>query len=562
MSEQAPPTIAIKEETVDLRDYLRPVWRRKWLILAIVVIAAGGTYFLASRQGSGAQTKQYATSTDVYIEVADPVSLIGASATPTPPDGQQMSDLSTLFTDQATTNAVYQRLGMPVGSAGSVSVGLLNTGAAATLGTSIIVVSTTSSSAELAARLANTYVAEFLASRRQSEAAAASADANATRTQLDSLSNIAANALERQTLRLQLAQQRAVELNPSPGAYQVSPAPVPSAALPAGTFHKPVQDAVLGGVVGLLLGIGLAFGLSLFDRRLRRVSDVESSYGRPVVAVLPHASKPARLLEGRPAVPPEFVETLRSLRINLQLLRNGNPPRTVVVTSAVPGEGKSTVAGNLALVCVESGERVLLIDADLRRPSISEWFGIDTEVGLTQVLRGEESLANAVVAVQRPQGARPTENGSPRPAPTFDPRSRGALDVLVHGDLLGNPAPLLATRAMAATLDAASRHYDVVLIDTAPILAVADTVPMLGTVDAVLLVARLGVTTRDAAERLTEVVERVASAKVLGVVANDVRDTFLDAGYGGLYSGRRSGYGYQNGLVGGSRKRKTTAEAG
>ena len=561
---QEGPSASSQEQTLDLRDYLRPLWRRKWLILVIVVLATAGTYVLASRQRpAAAQAKQYASSNQVYIEVADPVQLIGSTtgAPPTPPDGQQMSDIATLFTAQAITTAVYQRLGMPVGSAGSVSASLLNSGSAATFGTSIIVVQATSRSAKLAALLANTYVAEFLESRKRAEAAAASADADATQTQLNSIARLPSNASERQTLLLQITQLRGVVRNANAGAYQINSATVPTASLPVGASRAPIVDAVIGGVVGLLLGIGLAFGLSLFDRRLLRVSAVGSSYGRAVLAVLPHVSKPARRLHGHAVVPPEFVESLRSLRINLQLLRNGPPPRTLVVTSAVPGEGKSTVAGNLALVCVESGERVLLIDADLRRPSIFEWLGIDAEVGLTHVLRGEASLPDAVVTLQLADGARPSENGSsPRGAPVSDPRSRGVLDVLVHGDVLEDPAPLLASRAMAATLDAVGRRYDVVIVDTAPILAVADTVPMLSAVDAVLLVARLEVTTRDAAERLTEVLERVPHANVLGVVANDVRDTFLDRGYGGLYSGRRGGYGYRNGD--GSRERKIATKAG
>ena len=154
MSEPGRPANTSQEQTLDLRDYLRPLWRRKWLILVIVVIATAGTYVLASRQRSAAvQTKQYVSSSEVYIEVADPVQLIGSTGAPTPPDGQQMSDIATLFTAQAITAAVYQRLGMPVGSAGSVSAGLLTSGSAATYGTSIIVVQATSNSAKLAALL-------------------------------------------------------------------------------------------------------------------------------------------------------------------------------------------------------------------------------------------------------------------------------------------------------------------------------------------------------------------------------------------------------------------------
>jgi Mrp family chromosome partitioning ATPase len=196
---------------------------------------------------------------------------------------------------------------------------------------------------------------------------------------------------------------------------------------------------------------------------------------------------------------------------------------------------------------MESGERVLLIDGDLRRPSVSRWFGIEAKVGLTQVLRGDATLAEALVALRRPRGLRPTENGSARGASPNDLSLRGVLDVLAHGELLDNPAPLLAGPSTAAVLATLSKHYDIVIIDTAPMLAVADTVPLLGLVDGALVVARVGVTNRDAAERLNDVVGRVPHANFLGVVANDVRDTFLEGTYGGMYASGRYGYGDRNG---------------
>ena len=115
---------------------------------------------------------------------------------------------------------------------------------------------------------------------------------------------------------------------------------------------------------------------------------------------------------------------------------------------------------------------------------------------------------------------------------------------------------------MAATLDAAGRRYDLVIIDTAPLLAVADTMPLLDEADAVLIVARLGVTTRDVAERLADVVGRVPAANWVGVVANDARDGLLDGGYGGLYVGGRGAYGYRNGHGGAVGDRKTAGKAG
>jgi capsular polysaccharide biosynthesis protein len=413
MSQPGPAASASTEQTLDLRDYIAPVWQRKWLILLLVVLAAGGAYALATRQRSAdLKHRVYEASTQVYIEVASPTELIGSGpgAAATPPDGQQMSDLATLFTEQSITQAVSRALGMPAASAGSVSASLLDTGSAATYGSSIIVVTATSSSGPLAARLANTYVAQFLASRKQAEASAASAQASAINAQLVTLPKSSATAAERQTLRLQIVALRAIVSNPQAGAYQISPAPAPGAPLPVGSSRTPIVDAVIAGVVALLLGIGLAFASSLFDRRLRRVSNIETSYRLPVLGVLPHVSRISRVVDGHAIVPPEFVETFRSLRVTLRLLGDGAAMRSLVVTSALPGEGKSTVAAHLALACVEGGERVLLVDADLRRPSVATWFRVQPPAGLLQVLRGEASLADAIVPLH---GAAPTaHNGN------------------------------------------------------------------------------------------------------------------------------------------------------
>ena len=564
MSQPGPPASASTEQTLDLRDYIAPVWQRRWLILILVVLAAGGAYFLAARQRSAdLKHRVYQASTQVYIDVANPTQLIGSSAVsaPPPPNGQQMSDIATLFTDQSITQAVSKALGMRASTAGRVDASILNTGSAATYGSSIIVVTATSSSGPLAARLANAYVTQFLAARKRTEASAAAAQANALTVELGSVPKTSAS--ERESLRLQIAGLRAVALSPQPGASQPNPAVSPGAPLPSGSPRTPIVDAVIAGIVALLLGIGLAFAASVFDRRLRRVATVEASYGVPVLGVLPHVARTGRRVEGRAIVPPEFVETFRSLRVTLRLLGDGAGMRSLVVTSALPGEGKSTVATHLALACVESGERVLLIDADLRRPSVASWFRVQPPAGLLQVLRGEVSLADAIVPLH---GAAPgdhghTGNGNGNGGHLAPPGARGALSLLVDGGHTDAPPALLATRAMASVLEIASKRYDIVIVDTAPVLVVADTVPMLGAADAVLLVARLGATTRDAGERLAEVIRRVPDSHVVGVVANDAQDSLLGGGYAGLYStGRGSyGYGYTNG--GGRSRRRSAARS-
>ena len=564
------------DDSFDLYEYLSPIWRRKWLIALLVIVAAGGAYGIARSHRTHA-APQYVASTRVYFDVADPVDLVGNQGTPAPPSGPDMEDIATLFTGQAITQQAYKLLGLQVGRAGSVQVAPLASGAAVVLGTSIIVVTATSPTPVLAARLANAYVQAFLGARRADEAAAAKGQANTVQAELNSLPSTPANAAERQQFQVTLALLRTQERDPSAGAEQINVATPPSSPTAPPAPRSPAFDAAVAAFVALLLGIGIALATSMLDRRLVRVSAVEASYGRPVLSVLPHVPLAAPFDDGRAVLPEGHVETLRALRVSLRLSAGKGAPQSVLVTSAVPGEGKSTLARNLALVHADAGDSVLLIDADLRRPSVPALLGIQSDVGLTHVLIGDSTLEEAVVHVAGRDAPAPSA-GSARANGAAGSRSRraatvkaaadvlghganrtarGRLDVLCHGDVLENPVPLLASDAMGDLLAAAGERYDIVIIDSAPLLAVTDTVPLIQIADAVLLVARVGVTTRDAAERATEAADRVPDANVLGVVANDVRDRYLDSGYGDMYSGR---YGYSS--PGGRADRSTAARAG
>jgi Mrp family chromosome partitioning ATPase len=500
-----------QSEALDLGAYLRPVWRRKWVVLLVVVVAAGGTYFLESRQ-----PKRYVSSTSVLIQDADPAAAVDATEPVSPPTPQQMVDLASVFTDQAITATVYKDLRMPLGSAGTVTVAP-EVGAGATE-SSILVVTATSAAPDLAARLANTYVDAFRASQSAAQAAQAASDLSATRQALSTLANTSANATQRQQLITQESVLRTQVLNPSAGATQIDTAVPPKAP----SSPRPTRDAILGGLVGLLLGIGIALAVELFDRRLVHISSVQATYGAPVLAVLPHVRDPTPIQDGRAIVPPTFIESVRSLRINLGMARGEAPPRSLLVASAIPGEGKSTVARDLALVYAEAGAAVLIIDADLRRPSMAKLFGVDASPGLVQVLRREMSPSEAAIAVYWSTPTAVSLNGQgPGPRPTQG--YPGTIDLLDYGDSIPNPVTLLGSGTMVSLLAAAPQRYDITIIDSAPLLAVADTVPLLEHVDAVLLVARLGLSTSDSAERLMTLLQRLPQTNIVGVVTNDMR---------------------------------------
>jgi Mrp family chromosome partitioning ATPase/capsular polysaccharide biosynthesis protein len=537
-------------ETLDLRSYFRPIWRRKWIILAIVVVATGATYFISSRQHNS-----YAASTKVYVEVANPtvnvatgsgssgsIGLEGVPLTPT-----TIADVAQLITAQGVTNVVARRLGI---SASSAEQSVTATPDATS---DFVTVAATSGSQQLAARLANSYVSAFLQQRAQGVAAQAVGDERAARAALSVLpvnSNNTNDVSQRQDLLQAIQTYRQIALNPSPGARQVDPAAVPN--LPSSP--KPTRDAIFGGVVGLVLAVIIAFCLDLLDRRLVSVATVESMFGSPVLAVLPHVGDPTPLLDGRPIVPPQFLEALRSLTVMVRLEGNAGAPHALMVTSTLPREGKSTVTRDLALVYAEAGQRVLVIDGDLRRPSMEALFRIEAEHGLAHVVRGEASLADAVVTAIGAPKAEASTNGHGK-ASSNGSRGlvlSGSVDVLSHGETSENPLALLSSEHMMALIADASETYDIVVMDTPPVLAVADTVPLMEVFDKVLLVARLGQTTRHAAHRFRELVDRLSDVNFVGVIANDRREQ-LDDGYGSYY-----GYGYYSYRGEGRRDRKQT----
>jgi Mrp family chromosome partitioning ATPase/capsular polysaccharide biosynthesis protein len=511
-------------ETLDLRAYIRPIWRWKWVVIAMAILAAGATYALTSRE-----QKVYQSSIQLYVTNPNPAAALkGESGNAI--SAADLQDMATLFTARPITVSVYNKLHRPFGSAGSVVVSASQT-------SDFLTITAASHSGVLAAQLATAYVSVFLAAQTQSVVSAAQADASASTSALKAIPPIsAANQAERAALVAQIAAYDADARNPSPGATVTQPAYVSTVPV----SPKPTRDAIFAAVIGLLLGIGLAFFLDLADRRLLRVSTVESLYGRTVVAVLPHVSSPSPKVNGAASTPPEFVEVMRSLRVNMRLAAGGQPLKSVIVTSALPSEGKSTCVRDLAFAYADAGERVLVIDCDLRRPSLAGVFFIKPEAGLVQVLRREVTPADAAVTVFRNTAA--SSNGSgPRALAAGDPRANGSITVITHGERVESPAALLSSTAMSELLKTASAIYDIVILDTSPILTVSDAVPLLDQVAAVLFVARLGMTTREAAERLTDLGRRVPNMNLVGVVVNDMRDSYVDEGYS-YYS--QYGYSY------------------
>ncbi|HEY0873590.1 MAG TPA: polysaccharide biosynthesis tyrosine autokinase [Vicinamibacterales bacterium] len=275
----------------------------------------------------------------------------------------------------------------------------------------------------------------------------------------------------------------------------VDPAEVPGSPI-SPNFRADLTFAL---VAGLVFAIGLAFGFEYLDNRIKTPQELKAHLGIPFLGMVPTVDKSRTqdpLLDG--PVPPNFAEAFKSVRTNVLFSSAEEGLRSLVVTSAGPGEGKSLVASNLAVALAQAGQRVLLIDADMRRPRVHEIFGGDQEPGLSNVLSGN---AKAPDAIRKSK----TEG----------------LWLLPAGLIPPNPAELLGSRRYTEFIASLSAHFDWVLLDTPPVMVVTDSSIVANQSSGVVFVVRADHTSRQAVRAAVEQLE-AANAHLTGSVLNSV----------------------------------------
>jgi capsular exopolysaccharide synthesis family protein len=285
----------------------------------------------------------------------------------------------------------------------------------------------------------------------------------------------------------------------------------PAHAAPGPVSPRPLRDAVIALALGLVLGLLAAFLREHFDRKLRTRDDVERAFGVPVIGQVPWI-RPRR--NGETAVwstSGGASEAVRALRANLQYLSVGRPLRTILVTSASPGQGKTTMTANLAIAIARSGATTVALEGDLRRPALAQALGRSrTGAGLTGVLVGAADVDDAVIDI-------PVRDESTA-------AEAGIVSLLPSGPLPPNPSELLASQEMRETLQHLSSLYDHVLVDSPPLLLVADALELARIVDGVVIVARRNRATTEEAKEVRALVERLGIT-LLGVIVTDVEPT-------------------------------------
>lgn len=292
-------------------------------------------------------------------------------------------------------------------------------------------------------------------------------------------------------------------------------------------------------VLGLFLGVGAVFLVETVDSTLKTTEDVTGLLGLPALGAIPSLAgkgngklgglkssfarpadpRPMLVFRGAEAMRGRCWEAYRSLRTSLLLSHSDKPPQVILVTSALPGEGKTTTAANMAVAMAQTGARTVIVDLDLRRPAMAETFGFSPDQGMSTFLSGNSDLASQI-----------RETGLPN------------LYLVAAGPPAPNPPELLGSRRMTHALKLLREYFAYVVIDSPPALEISDAVVLAaGDVDGVILVARGGKTPRQALRKSSEHLRRVR-AHILGVLLNEVDLHSSDYGYYGYGQSYHDGY--------------------
>ncbi len=497
---------------LDLRDYLAVVQRRRLIIVLCVIGVVAGSLTI-----SLLQTPVYEANADVVFEISSTEAIL------TPRNalvGPQVATEIQVMQSRSVREAAAQQLG----SAPDVSVSPIGE-------TRVVRISAKSTEPREAAEVANVYAETYIRTRQEqlvgellSAGEQVQAKVDELEQEIRQLGEGAGPDIDRERGALlarqdsyaqQLDQlQLARNLTDSDGVRLVGRAVEPTSPVEP----TPLRNALLALVVGLMLGVGLAFLREQLDDTVKTKDELERATGGlgtlaliPTLANWRDRSRPQVVSLSEPASP--VAEAYRSLRTSVQFIGLQHPVQVIQLTSPNASEGKTTTLANLAVALAGAGQRVVVLCCDLRRPRIHEFFGLSNATGFTSVLLGEIPLSASLQGV-------PGQN---------------RLALLASGPPPPNPSELLASQRSADVLLALRSECDVVLVDSPPVLPVTDSIVLSRMVDATILVGTAGRTTRKEYQRAVELLRQV-DAPLIGSVLNgvDQEDLF---GYG-------YGYGY------------------
>lgn len=504
------------EDVSTLTDYLRVLRRRKWLIIVAALLVPLAAVFLSLKQ-----QPLYESSSEVLLNQQNlAASLTGIEDPTTFQDParfmQTQVDLARL---PVVAGRVSRATGIPVER-------LDKANAFAREGSNILVFEVTSSDRRRGARVATEFARQFKAYKSELDTSALKRARDAVQERIDRLEA----AGETRSKLLSDLSQREQQLSTLEALQTSNALLVKSASGGIQVRPRPVRNGVLGFGLGLAFGIALAFLSEALDTRVRSAPDVSRRLGLPLLARVP---EPPRRKRGKSRLimlddpSGSRAEVFRMLRTNLEFANLERDAGTIMITSSVGEEGKSTTIANLAVALARAGRRVVLVDLDLRRPALDRFFNLEERPGLTDVALGHVELESAIARIALSQN----DDASPRSGQNGRARLHGLLEVLPAGPLPPDPGEFVGTRALADIFERLRERADFVLVDAPPVLHVGDAMTLSSRVDAILVVTRLSVVRRGMLDELHRLLETVPAAKLGFVLTGaDVEDESY-AGY-------------------------------
>jgi Mrp family chromosome partitioning ATPase/capsular polysaccharide biosynthesis protein len=495
-----------------LRDYVSVLSRRKWLVIFFVVLTPAIALLLELGKDD-----RFSASADVLITNQSAAALLGL-----PDNGSSQQSAERFAQTQASiasTPALAQQTLRAAGVKDETPRSFLKRASvSARPNEDLLRFVVEDRSATRAVALATEYARQFPVYRRRLDEAALARTRAEVQQRLDSLEKdgLRGSVLYR-TLEGKRQQLSAIEALQTTSAQLVRPADEATQIVP-----RPTRALVLGLLLGLLAGVAIAFGRDALDSRLRSPEEIASTLKLPLLARLPAPPKNLRRYEGLVSLEDPWSggsEAFRMLRTNIDFVTLGIEAGVILVTSPGASEGKSTTVANLGVSLAQSGKSVAVVDCDLRRPAVAELFNLMTSTGLTDVALGRfriEQVMRSVNVHDEPSGSNGARNASRRT------KSTGSLSVLTTGPLPPNPGEFVGTSAVAEILGRLRELYDVVLVDTPPMLQVGDAMSLSRHVDAVLLLVRLNVARKQAVTETRRILD-TCPASELGVVVTDTQ---------------------------------------
>jgi polysaccharide biosynthesis transport protein len=483
---------------------VRVIRRRAWIVVLCAVLAGGAAYLVAN-----SEHKKYTAGASLLFQQQQlGQQLFGYSVSGQVNDPGVVEatnvELASAPTVAAATAASIK---MPV-DAVTKAIDVVPAGSS-----QLVSVNATADDPQLAARLANVYAQSVVSSRRAAQRQLVEQAASRVRTQLRDLLRTSPSSPQVGQVKARLSQLNVLAALQT-GDVQLSNAAKAPTAPSGPRVHR---DAGLGVLIGLIIGLGVVFALERVDRRVRDEDELAALYGATTLAHVPRS----KALSNRagsskpPIADAAAAEAFRLLRARLRYFNVDKKLQMLLVTSAVPQEGKSTVAWQLAWTSAATApdEPVLLIEADLRRPSIAATTGLSHHPGLSDALTQLSDWRDAVQSVRTGPGA------------------SGLLHVITAGGTPPNPTQLIESDRLRGLLTEAREEYAFVVVDAPPALIVSDALALINEVDGVVIVGRVNQTHRDAIKGLRTTLTEL-NAPVLGVVANGVTSTTGRYGYG------------------------------